>query len=282
MPVPVWQKLQRQLEQLPDFDPKSSVLRTFIFGNMLLCPLDSQNRIRLSPELCRMAELERDHKVAIGAFPHGAPSRDTLELIRKSGARPVYLFGHWGRGNPDWVGDDSFTFYAHDGGVAPLGGQSNTATVKVTIVREITVEYQVADGMDDAYCVKWGMQQSVDESVLLVGQYAAGMRFQNRHMSGRLFSSTDGDPIEKSVQPRGSRTRISSWIDIVIPEAFQPSKMMTTGIFSSRSCRWSSPRRSFNGATFFSKVFESIRSLGLIIFLSIHLPSRVHFIPAII
>jgi len=26
--------------------------------------------------------------------------------------------------------------------------------------------------------VKWGMQQSVDESVLLVGQYAAGMRFR--------------------------------------------------------------------------------------------------------
>ena len=64
---------------------------------------------------------------------------------------------------------------------------------------------------------------------------AAGIRFQNRHMSGCLFSSTDGDPIEKSVQPRGSKNRISSWIDIVIPEAFQPSTMITTGIFSSRS-----------------------------------------------
>lgn len=82
------------------------------------------------------------------------------------------------RPNLDWVGEDSFTFYAHDGGVAPLGGQSNTATVRITIVREITVEYQVADGMDDAYCVKWGMQQSVEESVLLIGQYAAGIRFQ--------------------------------------------------------------------------------------------------------
>ncbi|MEN6334370.1 MAG: S8 family serine peptidase [Phycisphaerales bacterium] len=82
------------------------------------------------------------------------------------------------RPDQDWVGDDSFTFYAHDGGNAPLGGQSNTATVKVTIVSEITVEYQVTDGMDDAYCVKWGMQQSTDESILLVGQYAAGMRFR--------------------------------------------------------------------------------------------------------
>ncbi len=82
------------------------------------------------------------------------------------------------RPDPGWVGDDSFTFYAHDGGTAPFGGQSNTSTVAITIVREITVEYQVADGLDDAYCVKWGMQQSTDESILLVGQYAAGMRFR--------------------------------------------------------------------------------------------------------
>ncbi len=81
------------------------------------------------------------------------------------------------RPDPDWVGDDNFTFYAHDGGTAPFGGQSNTSAVTITIVREITVEYQVTDGLDDAYCVKWGMQQSTDESILLVGQYAAGMRF---------------------------------------------------------------------------------------------------------
>jgi hypothetical protein len=82
------------------------------------------------------------------------------------------------RPGQDWIGEDSFTFYAHDGGVAPLGGQSNIATARITIVREITVEYQVKDSLDDAYCVKWGMQQSVDESILLVGQYAAGLRFQ--------------------------------------------------------------------------------------------------------
>lgn len=83
------------------------------------------------------------------------------------------------RPDVDWIGDDSFTFYAHDGGNAPFGGQSNTATVKITVVREITVEYQVSDGMDDAYCVKFGIQQSLDDSILLVGQYAAGMRFRN-------------------------------------------------------------------------------------------------------
>jgi hypothetical protein len=52
-----------------------------------------------------LAELERDYKFAIGAFPHGMPSKETLELIRRSGAKPVYLFGHWGRENKDWVAD---------------------------------------------------------------------------------------------------------------------------------------------------------------------------------
>lgn len=82
------------------------------------------------------------------------------------------------RPNQDWVGDDSFTFFAHDGGNAPSGGQSNTATVTISVVRETTVEYQVVDGMDDAHGYKWGMQQSTDDSILLVGQYAAGMRFR--------------------------------------------------------------------------------------------------------
>ena len=94
------------------------------------------------------------------------------------------------RPDTDWIGDDSFTFYAHDGGSAPFGGQSNTATVKITIVREITVEYQVSDGLDDAYCVQFGMQQSVDDSILLVGQYAAGLRFRNIQVpQGALIKS---------------------------------------------------------------------------------------------
>ncbi|MEN6575875.1 MAG: S8 family serine peptidase [Phycisphaerales bacterium] len=94
------------------------------------------------------------------------------------------------RPNQDWIGDDSFTFYAHDGGTAPLGGKSNTATVNITIVREITVEYQVSDGKDDAYGIKWGGQQSVDTSSLLIGQYAAGLRFRNIQIpQGSLIKS---------------------------------------------------------------------------------------------
>ncbi len=60
LPVPVWQKVQKQLEELSEFDPNGDDLRTFIFGNMVICPLDTQNRIRLTPALCEMADLEKE------------------------------------------------------------------------------------------------------------------------------------------------------------------------------------------------------------------------------
>lgn len=78
----------------------------------------------------------------------------------------------------DWVGEDSFTFSATDGGTPPFGGASNVATVNITVVREITVEYQVASGADDAHAMRWGTYQVVNSSSLVIGQYTVGMRFQ--------------------------------------------------------------------------------------------------------
>ena len=60
LPVPVWENMKKQLESLPEFDPDSDALRTFIFGNMAVCSLDAQNRIRLTPGLCGMAGLEKE------------------------------------------------------------------------------------------------------------------------------------------------------------------------------------------------------------------------------
>lgn len=60
LPVPVWQKVQSQLEEISEFDPNGDELKTFIFGNLAICPLDAQNRIRLSPALCEMADLEKE------------------------------------------------------------------------------------------------------------------------------------------------------------------------------------------------------------------------------
>lgn len=60
LPMPVWHKLEEKLLELSEFDPSGDDLRAFIVGNMLQCPLDAQNRIRLTPALCEMAELEKE------------------------------------------------------------------------------------------------------------------------------------------------------------------------------------------------------------------------------
>src|SRR5262245_30053727 len=49
LPLPIWQVAQRRLEELSEFDPSSEDYRSFILGNMSVCQLDAQNRIRLTP-----------------------------------------------------------------------------------------------------------------------------------------------------------------------------------------------------------------------------------------
>ncbi len=93
--------------------------------------------------------------------------------LPNNGAKVVY------RPDQDWVGEDTFTFLADDGGVPPFGGESNTATVNITVVREITVEYQVSSGADDAHSMKWGTYQKLSDSALVIGQYMVGLRFQH-------------------------------------------------------------------------------------------------------
>jgi len=79
----------------------------------------------------------------------------------------------------NWTGQDSFTFYADDGGTAPFGGRSNTATVKITVMKEVTIEYQVGDSADDAFALKDGDSQATTDRWLSVGMNVAGMRFRN-------------------------------------------------------------------------------------------------------
>ncbi len=81
------------------------------------------------------------------------------------------------RPNADWDGEDSFTYYAEDGGTAPLGGRSNTATVSIGVVRETSVTYQVAAGADDVHLLPGTSMQKITEPFLSVGQCNAGMRF---------------------------------------------------------------------------------------------------------
>jgi hypothetical protein len=79
----------------------------------------------------------------------------------------------------DWLGKDSFTFYATDGGTSPLGGQSNTATVSIEVADEITVAYQVAASADDVQAVGFGTTQTLSDPALELRGHKTGMRFRN-------------------------------------------------------------------------------------------------------
>ncbi|MCU0917488.1 MAG: S8 family serine peptidase, partial [Planctomycetes bacterium] len=82
------------------------------------------------------------------------------------------------RPNANFLGHDSFTFCADDGGTAPFGGRSNTATVAVSVVKEMTVEYQIADGTDDAFSSKGSTSQTLADKWLGVGMHVVGLRFR--------------------------------------------------------------------------------------------------------
>ncbi len=79
----------------------------------------------------------------------------------------------------NYLGQDTFTFSADDGGTAPFGGKSNTATVKITVVKEITVQFQVNSSSDDTFCSLSSSSQSLIDKWLGVGLHLAGMRFNS-------------------------------------------------------------------------------------------------------
>jgi MraZ protein len=60
LPLPVWQRMQEDLNGLSPFEPNAEDYRTFVFGNMALCQLDGQSRVRLTPSLCELAELDKE------------------------------------------------------------------------------------------------------------------------------------------------------------------------------------------------------------------------------
>jgi len=105
-------------------------------------------------------------------FTNGTPITNVPANLPASMDAVVY------RPPAGWVGQDSFTFCASDGGTPPSGGQSNAATVTVTVVKEITVEYQVMDSADDAVSSIPGTSQGLTDKWLGVGMHAAGMRFR--------------------------------------------------------------------------------------------------------
>jgi len=77
-----------------------------------------------------------------------------------------------------YTGDDSFLFYADDGGTGPGGGVSNVAAVTISVKNLVTREYQVAASADDGSLLPWTGFQGTLDRYLMVGQYISGIRFR--------------------------------------------------------------------------------------------------------
>jgi hypothetical protein len=112
---------------------------------------------------------------------------------------------------PDFTGGDSFTFYADDGGTAPTGGRSNTATMTISVRNATICSFQVTASADDASVLKSDAENRVSDTILRVGGYSSGMRFRNINIpragtiiGARLQVCTDaldlGNPIEGLIQ----------------------------------------------------------------------------------
>ena len=80
-----------------------------------------------------------------------------------------------------YTGEDSFTYRADDGGVAPAGGASNAATVTLTVraaaTQTATVELQISRSEDDVSATCAGSWNLPALDILRVGVERCGMRF---------------------------------------------------------------------------------------------------------
>jgi hypothetical protein len=83
----------------------------------------------------------------------------------------------------DFTGQDSFAFHADDGGAAPTGGPSDTATVTADVQpvagSTASVEFEISESLDDAYARPEYPYNSTSEPFLYVGTATSGMRFTN-------------------------------------------------------------------------------------------------------
>ncbi|MEN6337919.1 MAG: S8 family serine peptidase, partial [Phycisphaerales bacterium] len=116
-------------------------------------------------------------------YPDGTPIVKPMALAQNA-SQVVY------KPAGGFLGEDSFTFSADDGGPAPFGGVSNTAAATISVQDITTLRYQVGSGEDDATALT-GWQVTSGTSLRL-GQYISGMRFQGVQTpkGARIVSAT--------------------------------------------------------------------------------------------
>jgi hypothetical protein len=111
------------------------------------------------------------------------PSHGTLEYLGGGQITGPAVLPGFGRkvvyrAQPVFEGEDSLTFNADDGGTAPMGGKSNTATAKVTVtLRPTTVSCSVKVSEDDGFGRPGLLWNDVYGKSLKIGVNTSAMRF---------------------------------------------------------------------------------------------------------
>jgi hypothetical protein len=104
-----------------------------------------------------------------------------------------------------FVGSDSFTFKADDGGTLPDGGQSNTATISVVVAEPEILETAFETGLDDGWSIidgysdgqTWFWAQTPDGSrrLMVVDSYNAGSVLMDEQLVTNSVDCLDYDSV---------------------------------------------------------------------------------------
>jgi hypothetical protein len=104
-----------------------------------------------------------------------------------------------------FVGSDSFTFKADDGGTLPDGGQSNTATISVVVAEPEILETAFETGLDDGWSIidgysdgqTWFWAQTPDGSrrLMVVDSYNAGSVLMDEQLVTNSVDCSDYDSV---------------------------------------------------------------------------------------
>jgi hypothetical protein len=136
-----------------------------------------------TPTAILLAATDKDPGTVLSYGIASLPSHGTLEYqphnpgTVQSGPNNRVVY----RADAGFAGDDSFTFFADDGAMAPSGGKSNTATVTLKVRHMVTREYEVIAPADDAYGASG--DPAVFCEMLGVGKSTSAMRFRNIDIS---------------------------------------------------------------------------------------------------
>ena len=89
-PAPEWERIEKRIEALPDFDPKAQGVKRLLLGHANDLEMDSSGRLLLPQELRQYARLERQ-----------------LSLVGQGKKLELWDQEAWGKQREQWLGEST-------------------------------------------------------------------------------------------------------------------------------------------------------------------------------